>query len=105
MSAYVPDPWTFILLALAAWRVFKLISSDVILEAPVDALLRRISTTSRRTYWREFLECPYCLGAWLASVWWLAWLAWPHAALIAAVPWALSAVVALVETGRDALSE
>jgi hypothetical protein len=33
----------------------------------------------------------------VSSVWWLAWVAWPHWTLVVAVPFALSAALALTE--------
>lgn len=105
MSDYIPEPWMFALLGLASWRVWLLISDDKILEKPMDALLRRLHPIERRTFWREFIECPRCLGSWIALAWWLAWLAFPTETTICAVPWALFALVALVEVARSALAD
>ena len=35
-----PQPWTFALLALAAFRAFKLIADDAILDRPRDRLVK-----------------------------------------------------------------
>lgn len=100
---YVPDPWTFTILALAAWRVWLLFADDKILEKPMDALYRKLKPQERRVYWREFVECPRCLGFWVSVTWWAAWLAWPTWTTRAAVPWAIAAVVALVESVHKAI--
>jgi len=105
LNEYAPDPWSFLLLGLAAWRMWKLIASDLILERPVDSALRRLEPAARRTFWREFLACSYCSGTWLALIWWGAWMLWPTGTTIAAVPWALAAVVGLLGTAWDALSD
>lgn len=91
----IPEPWEFVLLALAVYRVFKLIAEDTILDRPRAWVLKRLSDT-----WDLFLQCPWCLGWWLSLAWWGAWLIAGDWALLAATPWALSAVVALV-TLRD----
>lgn len=105
MSQYVPDVWAFALLALASWRVWLLIADDKILERPMDAIYRRIKPNERRAYWRDFAECPRCLGFWLSVAWWIGWLIFPTEATILAVPWAISAVVALVESVHAALAQ
>jgi hypothetical protein len=84
----IPEPWEAILLSLAAWRVFQLISDDEILNGP-----RRYVTGKLSEKWELFLECAYCAGAWVAGAWWVAWLIFPYETLVFAVPWALSAGV------------
>jgi hypothetical protein len=96
MSEYVPDPWPFILLALAAFRVWKLIADDRILDRPRDRILARLAKSKKQgrgVYWSDFLLCPHCAGFWLCVAWWGAWLAYPAETLVVAVPWALSAIV------------
>lgn len=88
MSWAVPGVWGFVLLALAAYRMWKLLADDSILDRPRARALRRVGDKGEL-----FLICPWCLGFWLSVAWWLAWVAWPHWALVAAVPFALSAVV------------
>jgi hypothetical protein len=84
----VPNWYELALLALAAWRVFQLLSDDEILERP-----RRYVTSKLDEKWELFIECPYCAGFWIAVVWWGAWLIWPYETLVFAVPWAISASV------------
>ena len=104
MSEYVPEPWAFVPIALASWRVWLLFADDKILEKPMDALYRRLRPQERRTYWREFVECPRCFGFWVGIAWWGAWLAWPTWTTRAAVPWAIAAVVALIESAHKAIA-
>lgn len=84
----IPNWYELALLALAAWRVFQLLSDDEILERPRKWALDRLSD-----YWDTFLVCPYCAGFWIGVLWWLAWLVWPYETLVVAVPWAISAGV------------
>lgn len=100
--SYVPDPWPFVLLALASWRVWLLIADDKITDKVMDWLLRK---TPDPTFWREFVECPRCFGAWVALAWWGAWMLWPHATLIVAALFAIFAVVALLESVHSAISK
>lgn len=96
MTFTVPSWWTFLLLALAAWRVFKLFAEDLI----IDRARRRLAPAAST---REvFLTCPYCSGFWIALAWWLAWVAWPPWTLVAATPLALSASVGLIASRLDA---
>jgi hypothetical protein len=96
--SHVPGIWAFALLALAAFRLWKLIAHDSILDRPRDRLL------NGRDKLAEFIQCPWCLGFWLALSWWLAWLISHTWATAAAVPFALSAAVGLVATAYFALT-
>ena len=63
----VPPPWLFVLGALAAWRIYKLVSEDTILDRPRNWL------TDRSTWAAELLECPYCAGFWVSLLGSLGW--------------------------------
>lgn len=95
MTWAVPAGWPFLLLALAAWRTFRLIAEDTILDRPRARLLRAMPKGE------EFVTCPFCLGAHVAIAWWLLWVFSAHWTLVAAAPFALSAVVALVAVNLD----
>lgn len=97
MTWAVPDWWTVALLSLAAYRVFRLLAHDTIL----DPLRRRILKRWPSERFAEFMDCPYCLGAHVAVLWWLAWVWQPHWTLVVALPFAISAVVALVAVNLD----
>jgi hypothetical protein len=101
----VPDPWSFVLLALAGWRVWKLIGDDVALDRPRYWVRNRLKPAARGLYWYEFLACPHCLGFWVGVAWWAAWLIFPTGTLIVAVPFAIGAVIGLLGTVWAALSE
>lgn len=67
----VPDWWAATLLALAAYRVFRLIGEDKITEKPRNRLLYELEMSSegRGNYWSEFVTCPWCAGFWIALAW------------------------------------
>ena len=97
-----PGPWAFALLALAAFRVWKLAADDAILDRPRDWLLARAGTSSKLAL---FLVCPWCAGFWITVAWWAAWWTWPHWTLAAAAPFALSAAVGLLASALDAVTD
>ena len=78
--------------------MWKLIGDDAVLDRPRDWALARVSET-----WDYFISCPWCAGAWITLAWWAAWLAWPHGAVVVAVPFALSAAVGYLGVGIDRL--
>lgn len=105
MNDYVPEPWAFILLAFAAFRVWKLVADDRILDRPRDWLLGKMTDSDRQDYWGDFLVCPWCAGWWISTgVVWVSWLIFPTEAVVLAVPWALSAVVGSLGTLYFALT-
>jgi hypothetical protein len=98
----VPDWYQSLLLALAAWRTFQLISDDDILDRPRRWLLQLGDAWEKegdpipsgyRYGLGAFISCPYCIGFWIAVSWWAIWELFPNAVTIAAVPFALSAGV------------
>lgn len=90
MTWAVPGWYALVLLALATYRLWRLLAEDEILDWPRD---RAAPVGSKRA---AFIECAYCFGAWLSIAWWLAWVAWAHWTLVVATPFAISAVVALI---------
>lgn len=100
----LPDWWVALLLALASYRLFRLLAEDTVLERPRHWL---VGLPAR---WKEgdqiprgyryglasFLTCPFCLGFHISWIVWLIWECWPHQTEIACVPLALSAFVGLV---------
>ena len=90
-----PDWWAALILALAAFRVYRLIAEDDILDRPRDHLMDKLAE-ERLEKLDKLITCPWCLGFWLSVIAWLAWLATPSWTVGLAFPWALSAAVALI---------
>lgn len=90
MTWAIPNWYALVLLSLAAYRIWRLLAHDQILDRLRHRVVR--ADTERE----EFLQCPYCAGFWVALAWWLAWVAWPDWTLVVAVPFAISAMVALI---------
>jgi hypothetical protein len=111
-----PEPLAFALLALAAYRIWRLLAADTILNGPrhwVLGLGYRWADgdpipKKYREHWSIFLECPWCLGFWVsgavlgiycAVAGWIGLLGF-------FVTWlALSAIVGLVRGNLDAPEE
>lgn len=126
---HVPSATSFALLALAAYRVYRLIAKDTITEPVRDALSypddSAVTLSSRptiyeghsslglsnpigddrpktlRIYVATLLRCPWCMGFYVSVGTWLAWFFFPRFTLVASVPFALSAAVALLTKNLD----
>jgi hypothetical protein len=100
----IPGWWEFALLALAGYRVWRLLALDVIAD-PVRA--RVLAARG----WRpgeadpppgfrhglaEFIACPWCLGFWVSLAITGAWWITPTATLEVSAPLAVSTVVGLL---------
>lgn len=105
-----PSLWATVVMALAAFRVFRLLSYDIILRGPrVRWVTHRaegdgeiyVGPGKYRAKTDEFLHCPWCLGFWCCLVVWGAWLVWPGATVGASVPLAMSSIVGLVSHNLD----
>lgn len=104
----VPSPWVALLLALAAFRVFRFIARDTLLDGPRARVLRLAGWDGEtdpppgyRGKLDKFILCPWCAGFHIGVLWWAAWLVFPTVTAALAVPWAINAVVALVEKNLD----
>ena len=97
----VPAPFEFLLLALAAFRVFWLVGEDTITEPVRDWLTKK----GKREKTELFLACPWCAGFWITVAVWAAWLTLDEWAVVAAVPFALSALVGTLTMVLHAVSD
>lgn len=91
--------WVFALGVLAAWRIWKLLSTDDILDY-WDVRDRVAPDGSQR---REFLDCPYCAGFWISlggTTGWYLVEGWDTYGFLVTT-FAMSAVVVFIEVLLD----
>ena len=109
MTWTLPTWYGLLLVSLAAFRTWRLIARDTILDWPRNWLVglpvRWQEDDPVPDGYREhlaiFLECMWCAGFWVSIVWWVAFEVTPHWTTIAAVPFAVSALVALAAKNLD----
>lgn len=97
----IPEPYELILLALAAYRTWRLLAEDFILDRPRRWLLRLGKwekdgdplPKGYRAKLAEFFNCPACFGFWISLGWYIAWVIFPYETLVAATVGAISALV------------
>jgi Protein of unknown function (DUF1360) len=97
----VPSWYAIALLSLAAYRTFRLLGEDTVLDRPRHWLVRLPADyqygdaipESYRQGLALWLQCPWCAGFWNAAAWFAAWQIWPHGTLVAAALFALSTIV------------
>ena len=99
----IPNWWEFLLLSLAAYRTWRLLAEDTVLDTPrawavglSDWTEGQRTPSSYRAGLAEFLTCPACFGFWISLFWWAAFQQWSHGTVVVAVPLAISAVVIAV---------
>lgn len=100
----VPSWFTFGLLALAAFRTYRLLAEDTVLDwvrLPLVGLPRGWKEgdpvpKSYRERLAVFIECPWCMGFWVSLGWWGAYELWQHGTVVAAFLAALSGAVGLI---------
>lgn len=105
----LPNWYGLILLSLAAFRVYRLLAEDTILDRPRRWLVRlpydwkegRKLPEGYREKWAIFITCPWCAGFWISLAWWGVYQITPRWTLIFAVPWAISALLALAAKNLD----
>lgn len=85
-----PGPWETVVLAGAAYRLWRLAAEDSISDRPRDAL------ASRSDFADELIACPWCLGFWISAAGWAAYQRAPQTTVALAAPWAISTAVGVV---------
>lgn len=104
----IPSPWVAVILTLGTFRLWRIIAADTlpILVKWRDRLLdlefenREGEKIYDRPLLAEWLECPYCSGAWVSAGVYLLWL-WTPDVLYVATPLAISAAVGIIRTRLD----
>lgn len=109
----IPSPWIALVLALAAYRLTRLVGWD---DFPLAEKLRDKATGKRQsrgphvhgdhyTYKREMVQklvtCPFCAGFWISTVVYVCWLEVPTETLYVLAPFALGAAVGLIAKNLD----
>lgn len=106
----IPAWWQFTLLSLAAYRLWRLLAEDTILDGPRLRVYRAVGWNPESddepppTYRAKlaiFISCPWCAGFWISLAAWGAWSWEPHWTLVACAPLAVSAAVGLVAKNWD----
>lgn len=104
------SPWAFVLVALGAYRLWRIVARDSITEkarvaatgyADADAPPLEPGTRSPRRYLSALIRCAWCSGFYIAVAAYVCWRLWPHATLTGATPLALSAVLGLTRKNLD----
>jgi len=88
----------FIIYALASYRVTRFFVEDTLFDAPRDAIWSRFPPSTPIGY---LFTCYWCMGFWVASLFWLGSTIVSAIATPVAVIFAMSAVVGIVATYQD----
>lgn len=106
----VPNWYHLAILALAAYRTWRLLAEDDILDKPRRRLVRLGESWKKdgdplpdgyRSTLALFLNCPWCAGGWVSVGWWIFWQLSEHWAAVVAVPFAISALVGFARSRLD----
>lgn len=97
----IPEPYELILLALAAYRTWRLLAEDTLLDWPRRKILRLGNWRQEgdpypqgyRETLGDFVGCPACLGFWVSLAWFVSWVLFPCQTLVVAAVAAISSLV------------
>ncbi len=93
------NPVALVILALAVFRVTRLITTDAILEVPREWLFRKFPPGYSR--FGYLFTCNWCMSIWVASLLVIPYTIIPTATIIFSLIPALSAVAALIAARLD----
>lgn len=111
---WIPEPWTFALLALGSFRAVRIIGWDSISEparklltgytdegAPSISDAQRARHGKVRVYLSSLVRCPWCIGTYVCLTAYGLWLWVPTVTLALCVPAALGSIVGLIAKNLD----
>jgi hypothetical protein len=93
-----PDALTFVILALATFRLARLVTTDTISRRLRDAIWKRHSPTKGLGY---LITCNWCLSIYVGIAFEISRTINPVWTLVCAVPLALSAAAGLLTAYED----
>lgn len=93
------NPIALVILALAVFRVTRLITTDTILETPRNWLFDRFPPD--RSRFGYLFTCNWCMSIWVSSLLVIPYTIIPTVTVIIALIPALSAVAALIAARLD----
>jgi hypothetical protein len=107
----LPGWFEFVVLALVAFRLYRLVGEDTILDRPRSWALGlsgwkqgEDTPDGYRVKWGEFITCPWCAGFWISGLVALTWalvVDWPGVVSFAFTWLALSGAVGLIAKNLD----
>lgn len=106
----IPDWYELLLLALASFRIWRLVGEDDLFDRPRRWLVRLgpdwksegdSVPDGYRIRLAEFITCPWCLGFWITLAVWAMYQIWEFGTLVVAVPLAISALVGFMRSRLD----
>ena len=92
----------FVLVALAAFRVTRLVVFDQLTEPLRDHTVYKLSDDGFSGWVRDLFDCAWCAGFWIAGLFAIGWALNEQATLWVALPFAISAVTGLIARNLDA---
>lgn len=92
------DPFTFILLSLATYRLTRLFLLDEITEPLRDAIWKKFPPHTKLGY---LLTCFWCFGFWASILVVVLYLLVPPIAYVVSLVLSISAVVGIVSSRMD----
>lgn len=98
MTFQFPDPFTFIILALATFRLSRLITTDYITEPFRNFIWKRFPPNTQLGY---LLTCTWCMSIWFASLITICYTIVPAVITVPCLILALSAVAGLISNKLD----
>jgi hypothetical protein len=92
------EPFVFIILALATFRVSRFITVDVLFEDVREKIWKKYPPSTKFGY---LFTCNWCMSIWVASLLVICYTIIPTATLLVSSIFALSAIAGLISSRLD----
>ena len=87
------EPLTFVILALAAFRVTRVITTDVIFESVRERIWKKFPSSKGFGY---LITCDWCTGFYVSIIFVLAYLLVPVIVYVVSLVLSISAIIGLL---------
>ncbi len=91
----------FVVLALACFRVTRLIVLDTITDPLRDLTVYRLPDSGFAGYVKVLFDCPWCVGFWVSIGGVIAWAIDSEVTWWLSLPFAISSIVGLLARNLD----
>jgi hypothetical protein len=92
------NPFLFLILALAAFRLTRLLTTDAILEDVRNSFWNKYPPNTKLGY---LWTCDWCMGFWVALIVFGLWLVVPQVTIVVSLILSISAVIGLLSAWTD----
>ena len=94
----IETPVLLVVLALAAYRITRLLVEDVVFEPVREFIWKRKPVSTKFGY---LWTCYWCMGTWVSTFWFASWVIAPELVVVLSLILSISAIIGLISAWTE----